>query len=439
MVVLLIVGLGIGAGVGYFAAPKGGETVVEVPVEVPVEVNPLDGAKITMGATTTLTSDLETYVPLCEDIWEVDYNDYLSHLGYDITTEVLVEDNQGTPAIALEKTQGFKAAGVNLVMGHGRSSHCQASMAYANENDMLLVSRSSTSPLLSIEDDNLFRTCPNDYVQAPAIAEMWEGFGAKAILIINRAGAYGDGLYNLLTEELKDRGIDELGRIRYAIEMEEFSSYIENINQILEEAKGTYGGLEFLGIHFIGSTKQITFLTQCADYDNIMDVQWMACESAGRDQRRLDDAGELFVQIQNFSSFMGADEGSAEWQSMEARFNDMTGLWPSFYHGTQYDAQTLTLMACLDTGTANDAPAVIEILLPLSGTLHGTTGQLTLAPTGDREPTVFDIWGYYEEEGTGDYKFRKFGWYDGRTIEVKWDDAALLEYCDITRPGVMIG
>ena len=156
MAVLLVVGLVIGGGVGYFAAPKGaGETEY---ITETVEVHPLEGKTIQIGLTTSSTAGLETTVPFVDDILEPDLEEFMDAIGLGITMDFLIEDNQGTAAIALEKTQTFKAMGVNLVIGHGWSSQCQAALSYVNENDMILLSASSTSPILAIADDKLFRT-----------------------------------------------------------------------------------------------------------------------------------------------------------------------------------------------------------------------------------------------------------------------------------------
>ncbi|MBT4319928.1 hypothetical protein HN807_10880, partial [Candidatus Bathyarchaeota archaeon] len=58
---VLVVGLLVGAGVGYYMAPSGdggdGETVT-------VEVNPFEGKTIQIGSVVASTAGLETAVPL---------------------------------------------------------------------------------------------------------------------------------------------------------------------------------------------------------------------------------------------------------------------------------------------------------------------------------------------------------------------------------------
>lgn len=436
MAVLLIVGLVIGGGVGYFAAPKGaveGETVeVEVPVEV--EVHPLAGKTVQIGLTTSSTSGLETTVPFVDDILEPWMNEYMDKTGLGVTFDFLIEDNQGTAAIALEKTQAFKAMGVNLVQGHGWSSQCMSSLSYVNENDMILVSSSSTSPILAISDDMLFRTCPTDFVQSPAIAQMWGTWGVKGVLTMHRADAWGDGLWNILETEWPKVGIEDLGRIRYAGEVTEFSSYLDNANEILGDAIEKYGGKEYVGFQCFSFAEERTMQTQAADYPNL-DCVWMSTESGGRSQLMLDEAGEWATVTHHFSSFMGVDEASFLFQEFDELYYELTSYRTGFYTATQYDACWLMAKSVLNTGST-EATAMANVIVPISYRHHGLTGWAALDENGDRMPQIFDIWGLYEDPDTGEYLFQKWGEYDGRTIVVSWYDDVIEKDHGSPRPAL---
>jgi branched-chain amino acid transport system substrate-binding protein len=336
----------------------------------------------------------------------------------------LIEDCQSSESIALEKTQSFKAMGVDLVLGHGWSGQCSSSLSYVNENDMILISGSSTSPLLAIADDMLFRTCPTDFVQAPAIATMWETWGAKAVIFFFRGDAWGDGIYNLLEGgELEAHNIVNLGKVRYAPESTEFSNYLDLANGILEEAVAEYGRNK-VGFQYMGFSESRTFQTQAADYPYVQGSIWMSTESGGRGERMIDETGELCLQTRHFSSLMGVDEGSYLWKSFEERYYESTQYMPSFYSAVEYDAAMMLQKAILETGQMG-AAGIADVFIDISSTHHGLSGWMQLTPEGDRAAQVFDIWGYkLEDDGT--IWFQKWGYYDGRTIEVVWDDAKII-------------
>ena len=110
-IVLLVVGLVVGAGAGYMLKPSGtgedggdGTGTVEY-------VLPLEGKTVQVGYISSTTVGLETTTPLVEEIMVPDYNEYLELLGYDIEFEYLIDDATGQAAVHLEKVQGFKSHG----------------------------------------------------------------------------------------------------------------------------------------------------------------------------------------------------------------------------------------------------------------------------------------------------------------------------------------
>lgn len=388
---------------------------------------------IRIGVTSTSTEDLESANAIAA-IAKDDINAYLWDQGAGFSVEFVVRDNQASAAKALENTQYFKSQGIDLVIGHGWSGQCSASLSYVNENNMLLISPSSTSPLLSIAGDKLFRTCPNDFAQGPALAEMWDTWGIRAVLVMQRGDAWGDGLFNILEDELDARGIDLLGKIRYAPESTEFSSYLDLADGILGEAIAEYGGAQYVGFQLMSFSEDRIVQTQAADYPNLMDVIWMSTESGGRSERMLDETGELCVQTRHFSPFMGFDESNPEYVEFEDRYIELTGYYPSFYDAVHYDAFRLLVKCILETGST-DAGLIADAIIPLSETYSGLTGNLALDETGDRIPQLHDIWGYYEL-APGDNWYRIWGQHDGRSNEVEWDDQALSTFAGIIRPAL---
>jgi branched-chain amino acid transport system substrate-binding protein len=392
---------------------------------------PLEG-NIQIGITSSSTGAYNNTLSLVE-IVEPKINEYVQNLGHDITFEFVLKDNEGSAAKALENTMEFKATGIDLIIGHGWSSQCQASLSYANENNMLLLSASSTSPILAIPDDRLFRTCPNDVTQAPALGQMWKTWGAEAVLTMHRGDVWGDGLYNLFEQELVDLGIENLGHIRYPGNETDFMTYLDNANNIITLANMTYG-FERIGMQFFSFAELRTIQIQAADYPNLIDIIWMTTEGGGRSQAMLDEAGQWATKTRHFSPFMRVAEGNPEFIEFNQSYYDLTGITAGFYTAAQYDACWLMAKCILET-CSTDASDIARVLIPVSQKYYGITGWLALDENGDRVPQMYDIWGYYEDPDTHEYKFREFGLYMSRINKVWWDDEALLQYAGIIRPG----
>ena len=413
---VLVVGLLVGAGVGYYMAPSGGDGETTT---VTVEVNPLEGKTIQIGSVVASTAALETSVPLFEEIIAVDLNDYFAKMNYDADVEFLIDTADGQAAIHLEKVQSFKAMDVSCFIGGGWSSQAQAALSYVNDNDMLMISSSSTSPLLAIPNDRLFRTCPTDFVQAPAISNMWKSWGCDAILIFQRGDSWADGIYNVLLPELEIAGITLVERVRYAAEVTEFSSYLSTMDDLLGDAIAEYGEGR-VGVQTISFDEQVVMMSQTVDFPNVRACIFMGTESSGRSQRMIDDAAGLQNAVGGFSSLMTPAK-SWKWIDLDERYYDLVAQPASFYTSSDYDGAYALALSIIEAGSieAND---VAPLWPTVPRNYYGTGGWIDLDENGDRKPGIFDIWGFSDIAADG---FTSYGQYNGIEISVSWDDAAL--------------
>jgi branched-chain amino acid transport system substrate-binding protein len=416
IIVMLIVGLGIGGGIGYYMAPAkeiAGETV-----EVTVEVSPLEGKTVKVGHVASDTSAIETELPQYESIISPAINDFVKELGYDITFEYLIDDCQGQAAIHLEKVQSYKAMDINLVVGGEWSSQASAALSYVNENDMLLFSPSSTSPLLAIPDDNLYRMCPTDLVQAPAIAEMLWNWGIKAVIVIQRGDAWADGIYNILEPEFEARGGVILEKIRYAAEATEFSSYLATADDIAKAAVDQYGA-EHVAVDMISfAADGVPLVTQAKDYPTLYGLTWFGSDGTAMTQQHVDDAPEVSTHLVCLSTYAAPAE-SPKFRDLNDACYALYAQPAGYYTACRVDINWVLMEAVLET-QSTDALDVIPLLDMICNNAFGTSGWNRLNADGDRYASNYDIWGFgYGPDGvTADHI--KYGLYDGVTEKVIW-------------------
>jgi branched-chain amino acid transport system substrate-binding protein len=77
---------------------------------------------------------------------------------------------------------------------------------YANQHDIILISPSSTSPALSIANDNLFRFVPDDKNQAEFISnKMWDD-GIRVVIPIWRSDTFGNELVKEMKRNFEKKG-----------------------------------------------------------------------------------------------------------------------------------------------------------------------------------------------------------------------------------------
>jgi branched-chain amino acid transport system substrate-binding protein len=414
-IVLLVVGLVVGAGAGYFMAPK--ETVVEDGDggTVTVEVAPLAGMNIQLGYISSTTVGLETAVPLVEDIMAVDYNDYLDKLGMDTTVEFLIDDATGQAAVHLEKVQGYKSMDVNVFIGGGWSSQAQAALSYCNDNDMLMWSSSSTSPLLAIADDNLYRMCPTDLIQAPAIAEMLWSAGIEAVILIQRGDAWADGIYNYLEPAYTAKGGVILEKIRYAGEATEFANYLQTAEDIAEDAVAEYGE-GHVGVEIISFSEFVVMMSQAQDFPTVYDLTWFGSDGTTLSQQACDDAPEQVEHLKVHSTY-AAPADSDKFNDLYERYFALVAQPFGYYSACSYDIGWVLVESMMNTQSL-DATVLIPVQHRTAYNNFGASGWNQLNEDGDRYGSNYQIWSYkYDGDVVIPYVS---GLFDGITGQVTW-------------------
>jgi branched-chain amino acid transport system substrate-binding protein len=418
-IILLIVGLVVGGGAGYLLAPtstSGGDETNTITVEKV----PFAGETIQIGYISSTTAGLETATPLVKDLMSVDLNEYAATLGYDVDFEYLIDDATGQAAVHLEKVQGFKSIDVNVFIGGGWSSQAQAALSYVNDNDMLMWSSSSTSPLLAIPDDNLYRMTPTDVVQAPAISKMLESFGIEAIIVIQRGDAWADGIYNYFEPEFTSNGGTILEKIRYAGESTEFSNYLQTAENILLDAVDTYGE-DKVAVQILSFAEFVTMITQAEDYETLYNLPWFGSDGTVLSQQAIDDAPTQANHLKIYSTY-AAPADSDKFNDLYARYFDLVSQPFGYYSATAYDIGWVLGTTMLEA-QSTDALDLIPMQAPTAYNMWGASGWNRLNEDGDRYASNYQIWGY-GDQGSGVQNI-VYGFYDSVIDAVVWDTEAL--------------
>jgi branched-chain amino acid transport system substrate-binding protein len=418
-IALILVAVIVGGGIGYFLAPRGdggqngdGTTTIEV--------LPLEGQTIQLGYISSTTVGLETATPLVQDIIVPDINNFAEQLGYDVQFDYLIDDATSQAAVHLEKVQGFKSVDVNVFIGGGWSSQAQAALSYVNDNNMLMWSASSTSPLLAIANDNLYRMCPTDLIQAPAIARMLESYGIEAVVLIYRGDAWADGIVNYFEPEFANNGGVILEKIRYAGESTEFSNYLQTAENIVQQAVQEYG-TDKVGVEIISFAEFVTMITQAQDYETLYGLPWFGSDGTVLSQQAIDDAPQQANHLKIYSTYAAPAE-SAKFNDLYERYFGLVGQPFGYYSATTYDIAWVLTTSILESQSI-DALDVIPLQYPVSFNQWGASGWNRLNADGDRYGSNYQIWGY-GDLGQGVQNV-VYGLYDSTINTVSWNTDVL--------------
>jgi branched-chain amino acid transport system substrate-binding protein len=413
LAVLLIVGLVVGAGVGYFMAPTKTETETET---VTVEVEPLAGKTVRIGMITAETPALEWDQPFMEQILTPDINEYAELMGYDVDFSILLDDAEAQAAIHLEKVQSFKAMDISLVSGGGWSGHAGAALSYINENGILLFSHSSTNPNYAIPNDNLYRMCPTDAVQSPAIAEMLWSWGIEAIIVIQRGDSWADGIYNILEIDFPARGGVIAERIRYATDVTEFSSYLATAEAIAEDLVAEYGA-EHVAIETIMfGADGSAMLSQAQDYETIYGLAWFGSDGTAQSNIIQSNAPTQAAHLV-IPSTLAVPGASEVWDNLYDEYFEVTGRTFGYYSACRWDVMFSMMEGVLET-QSEDALDIIPLVHPITYKRWGASGWTSLNADGDRALADYQVWGYVDIDG--DVEFAQYGFYLAAANQLSW-------------------
>lgn len=386
MVAIAIIALVIGGGIGYTMAPA---KTVEVPGEtitVEVQVPALSGT-IPIGALYAATGHIETSgVAATIAIEEV--NEYAEALGLDVTFELVEECAEGSSTIALEKFQSMVARGVKVVAGPNWSGQCKAIADYAEENHVVVFSEGSTSPVMAIPGDYVFRLPVTDTTQNSALAPAIYDMGIEHMIIVARNDAWGNGNVETMTELYEAEGgvVEEF--LIYDSEKTEFSAEAAILNDIVVQLNNQYGADKVCIATW--SFEFSALFAACEEYPALIDTTWYGSNGFGRSTTFTDEHPNAHE-----TTFLAMIMGTAS----SSRFNDFQdkylqrsgGILAGTYTTHMYDIVWLLCKSVLEAG-AYDGAIVKEVLPTVAEQYWGACGWTKLNEHGDRAESSYQLW-----------------------------------------------
>ena len=281
---------------------------------------------------------------------------------------------------------------------------------------MLMWSTSSTSPLLAISEDNLYRMCPTDLVQAPAIAAMLKSQGVEAIILIYRGDAWADGTVTYFEPNFVDNGGVILEKIRYAGESTEFSNYLQIAENIAKDAVAEYGEGK-VAIELIAFAEFVTMVTQVEDYPTLYSLPWFGSDGTVLSQQAIDDAPLQSEHLKLYSTYAAPAE-SEVFANLYDRYFALVSQPFGYYSACSYDVGWILASTILESQSV-DAVDLIPLQTPAAYRQWGASGWNRLNEDGDRYASNYQIWGY-GDLGDGVQNV-VYGMYDSTLDMVTWE------------------
>lgn len=124
--------------------------------------------------------------------------------------ELLGEDDQGDPTMAVNAYNVEMQAGMQVLLGTVTSGACAAVADVANEERVFMLTPSASSPTVNEGRDNVYQVCFTDPNQGASAAQTIKslGLGEKIAVIWNNAQDYSTGIYQSFMEKAEEIGLE---------------------------------------------------------------------------------------------------------------------------------------------------------------------------------------------------------------------------------------
>ena len=456
----LIVGLLIGAGITYVAAPSlgigstmtmgvtttvGAGATVTATSYITTTVGTgtaqasglCNGQTITIGALNDLSDGLSAQGKgdlAAENLAIQDINNYTKTAGCNVNFALDNQDYKEDNPTALSELQAMYAQNIQVVVGPLNSGATGYILSYANSNHIVLISPSATSIALAIPNDYLFRTAPDDAAQGQADAKELLSAGAKAVIVVNRDDTYGDGLANSTITWLKqdDPGIVIGGPTKYDPTTSDFTSVIQTMNSEYSSLSSQVGAAN-VAIYIVAFQEYGAILSQTnTQAPNLLKttMPWFGMDGIAQNtdlSNSSSTVASLASSVGVYSTLFAPLSNNTKAQAFYARIeaNGMASTilgGGAFYTFEGYDDVWLAALSIIACGS-NSGTCIQSILPSVADNFYGLTGAESLNSAGDRTlvaGTGYQIWKVVPN-GASSWEWILAGQWDYATNTVTWN------------------
>jgi branched-chain amino acid transport system substrate-binding protein len=296
------------------------------------------------------------------------------------------------------------------IIGPQSSAELAAIKAIADQNNILVVSQGSTASSLAIPNDGIFRFCPGDGVEGPALAKTMFAEGKRVVISLSRDDAGNKGLQTSVGAAFTSLGGQVDAISPYATTLTDYSSLLASLRTKLQTAINAQG-VGKVAVYLASFDECVSLFKQASADPIFSSVQWY-----GGDGVVLSAALTADVQAAGFAmstKFIAPNFGlpaipHPDLASISAAIKNETGIEPDAYALAAYDAVWVIAKTVMAVNNASPSYNVIKNVFTVESSKYfGITGPLLLNAAGDRSTGSFDYWGIVFEGGS--YKWKLVG------------------------------
>lgn len=314
-------------------------------------------------------------------------HDMLERAGNPLRFNLIVEDTKTSPEGGLSAIESVSNGGAEMVIGPWSSGASSGARAYANANEILILSPSSTSPALAIPDDYLFRLVTPDTLQGNAAGQLLAEEGIEEILVFHRGDSYGLGLAEPLRDSFEERG----GNVTLMAYDPDLTDYAAEVAALARAVRGLGENSAIMLISF--QPDGLNILGHARLDPTLSQARWFGSKDALSPTFFPPDAPEEVSQFMVDVGMMGffpTPPDNPVRRQFEADYQERFGQSPSPWALYMYDAAWIAALTVMTAGDY-DGASLLAALPDIAKHYIGASGHKMLNENGDSAVGVYDM------------------------------------------------
>lgn len=339
-----------------------------------------------------------------------DVNTYMEQKGTNIRFSGMVYDTKlDTTVVKLAMTDIVRTR-TKYVIGPQSSAELAAVKPLADQNNILVVSQGSTASSLAISGDGIFRFCPGDAVEGPAIAKTIYAEGKRVVITLSRDDAGNKGLQTSVGSSFTALGGQVDAIAPYSTTLANYGTLLSTLKSKLQNYIAAQGA-EKVAVYLASFDECVSLFNEAANDPVFSSVQWYGGDGVVLSTALTSDAkAAAFAATTKFiaPNFGLPALAHPDLAAIAAKIKTDTGIEPDAYALAAYDAVWVIAKTVTALPISNSSYDLTKKVFNMESSKYfGITGPLLLNTAGDRSTGSFDYWGIVLEGGS--YKWKLVG------------------------------
>ena len=355
----------------------------------------IDSDEVVIGGIFSLTGNWASLGVTSEAAMELAVEDANAFAaGRGVTFRADVRDTKLDPAIALTEVQSLQADGVQLIIGPQSSAELAAIKPYVDDNELIVVSQSSTAGSLAVAGDRIFRFTAADSLEGVASAALMWADGIRTVIPIWRGDPGNQGLHTSTRTAFAARGGTVTAGVGYSATATSYAATVATLGAQVRQALATRPAGE-VAVYLAGFDEVADVFAAAAADSVLAGVRWYGADGIAQSGALLTrPAAVAFAQRVGFpSALFGLDFSARQnWEPVATRIQQRAGSAPDAFALAVYDATWVAALAYLASSDDVEVDSLATRFVRAAATYHGTTGWTVLNGAGDRQYADFDFW-----------------------------------------------